>query len=82
MNFILSFDTRPRICIVQHTSEQPSCQISLSYCSMLCNLNLVTLAEMLPREWRKCIHSVRASQNLMTGVITLKRLEMQTLLMH
>lgn len=49
-----------------------------SHCSMLSNLSLIALAVMLPREWKKCINRVRASQNLMTGVKTVKRLETWT----
>ena len=40
-----------------------------SQCGTFSNFSLVALVRMLPREWRKCIHCVRASQNPMTGVM-------------
>ena len=46
---------------------------------MLSNLSLVALAGILPREWRKCINCVGARKNLMTGVIPVKALTVETL---
>ena len=44
----------------------------------LSNSSLAALVGMLPMEWRKCIHCVRASQNPMTGGNNVKRLETRT----